>query len=78
MKTVDIKTIDTHDPNKFEEMCKELINKGYRIHSSSCGFANDEKYDFCGCWQAIFVLEEKGVELNLSDLGPAHKVFLNE
>lgn len=52
-----VKTINTPDENKFESKCNELLTDGWKILSTSCGFANSEKYDFCSVWQAILVKE---------------------
>jgi hypothetical protein len=50
-----IKTIDVPNSIEFEQRVNDLLKEGYEILSTNCGFANSEKYDFCGCWQAILV-----------------------
>lgn len=50
--------IDERDYNVFQRKCQEARNQGYKLSSSSCGFVNSADYDFCSCYQAIFVLDE--------------------
>jgi DNA-binding Xre family transcriptional regulator len=53
-----IKVIEDSNIHNFSKKCNGLIKQGYNLHSSSCGFVNSEKYDFCSCYQAIFVKED--------------------
>jgi len=48
-------TVSLGKEAEFENRCEELICQGYKLSSTSCGFANSEQYDFCGVYQAIFV-----------------------
>ncbi|MCK4843062.1 MAG: hypothetical protein KAT04_14470 [Methylococcales bacterium] len=43
------------DEKEFEKECKKLIDNGYTISSTYCGFINSESYGFCASYQAIFV-----------------------
>jgi len=52
---VDVKVLETSNPTSFENQLKELISTGYELKSSSVGFVNSEKYDFCGSYQALLV-----------------------
>ena len=45
--TSQIKVIEQSDKDKFETEVNELLNNGYKILTTNCGFANSEKYDFC-------------------------------
>ena len=48
--------IDTSSLKEFKDRSAEAVAKGYKLHSSYCGFVQSENYDFCSSWQAIFVL----------------------
>lgn len=48
-------TLDYSVAAEFEKECQRLVNDGYRLHSSSCGFVQSPEYDFCGSWMAVFV-----------------------
>jgi len=52
-----IKTVNVSDEKQFEDCCNDLLSNGWKILSTSCGFANSEKYDFCSSWQAILIKE---------------------
>lgn len=57
--------VDESDANKFESQCAILINAGYTLNSSSCGFVNSAEYDFCSSYHAVFVkndLTEKALK----------------
>ncbi len=54
-----IQVIEESDSNKFEEKVNALLAIGYKILSTSCGFVNSERYDFCGSYQAILI-DERG------------------
>lgn len=49
--------VDESNERTFEATIKALIDKGYRLHSSSCGFVQSERYDFCNSYQAIMVMD---------------------
>jgi len=51
--------IETSDPDLFEKKCKNVINKNYKILSTSIGFINSEKLDFQSCYQAILIYDIK-------------------
>ena len=46
--------LESSDTSAFECDCNRLKEAGYILRSSSCGFANSEKYDFCSSYHAIF------------------------
>jgi len=50
-------TIEESSNSDFEKMVNAFLEDGYKISSTSCGFANSENYDFAGRWQAILVKE---------------------
>ena len=50
--------IEESCPTGFENKCRELIEKGYDLSSSNCGFVQSEAYDFCSVYQAIFIDNE--------------------
>ena len=57
--------VDESDANKFESQCAILVNAGYTLNSSSCGFVNSAEYDFCSSYHAVFVkndLVEKAIK----------------
>ena len=54
--TPQIKTVESSDKDKFGVEVNELLNNGYRIMTTNCGFANSEKYDFCALYQAILIM----------------------
>ncbi len=57
MKQVDVKIVNTGSEVEFVMQCKRLLDDGYRISSTSCGFIQSEKYNFCDCYQAILIKE---------------------
>lgn len=52
-----IKVVETSDKNDFERQSLKLMEQGYRVSSTYCGFLNSERYDFCSYYQAIFIKE---------------------
>ena len=50
-----IKVIEMSDLVKFEFEVNSLLEDGYKISSTNCGFVNSERYDFCGSYQAILL-----------------------
>lgn len=52
-----IKVISTSDEDAFERRVNELLENGYKLSSSSCGFVDSEKYDYCSSYQAILIKE---------------------
>lgn len=55
--TSPVEVVESADPNDFTKRCSSLMRKGYKMHSSNCGFVNSEEYSFCSSYQAIFVKE---------------------
>jgi len=54
-----IKVIDLCDSAKFEAEVNSWLSKGYVISSTSCGFVQSEKYEFCTSYQAVLVCNIK-------------------
>ena len=54
-----IKVLESSDPKQFEIDVNDCLKEGYRISSTSCGFVDDSKYDYCGSYQAVLVCEIK-------------------
>jgi hypothetical protein len=54
-----IKVIDLSDSAKFEKEVNDWLAKGYIISSTSCGFVQSEKYEFCTSYQAVLVCNAK-------------------
>lgn len=50
-----IKVVDSSDEELFTSRCNKLLDAGYILSSSSCGFVNSKEYDFCSAYHAIFV-----------------------
>ena len=50
-----IKVIEYSDRDKFEFEVNSLLSDGYVLSSSSCGFVDDSKYDYCSSYQAVLV-----------------------
>lgn len=50
--------IEESDKERFEFKLHDALMEGYKLSSSSCGFVNDTKYDYCGLWQAILYKEK--------------------
>ncbi len=54
-----VETISENDENKFKEKIRELINEGYKVSSTSCGYVSEvggNVYD-CEYWMAILIKE---------------------
>jgi hypothetical protein len=51
-------TINESSEVEFERHCEKLVASGYKLVTASCGFADSEKYDYCGVWMAVFALPE--------------------
>jgi len=49
--------IESTDVSEFKNNVTELLQQGYTILSSNCGFINSEQYNFCSIYQAILVKE---------------------
>lgn len=47
--------VELTDSQKFEDVCNGYLSDGYIVSSTSCGFANSEKYDFCSCYHAVLI-----------------------
>lgn len=58
-KTDNIKVVESSNKDKFESLTQDLMNQGYKISSTSCGFVNSEKYDFCDSYQAILIKDNE-------------------
>ena len=50
-----IKTIHCNDETKFDEQVNALLQDGWKISSTYCGFVQSESYDFCGSYHAILI-----------------------
>ena len=50
-----IKAVISSDAVKFESEVNELLSDGWAIESTTCGFVNSDKYDFCDHYQAILM-----------------------
>lgn len=55
MSKYDVIVIDEYDDKKFENKCKNLLNKCYEMKACSCAVVQLEEYDFCSSYKAIFV-----------------------
>jgi len=52
----EVVTISRSDEDQFTKDINELLDLGWQVLSTSCGFVDSEKYDFCGSYQAILGL----------------------
>lgn len=50
-----VRVVDEWDRQEFEQKCQELLDQGYVISSTYCGFIPLEAPNFCNSYQAIFV-----------------------
>ena len=50
-----LKVINLTDEDEFEEKVNSLLELGYQISSTSCGFINSSKYNFDTSFQAILI-----------------------
>lgn len=50
-----IKVIESSNLERFESQVQDLLNQGYIVSSTSCGFVQSEKYDFCSDFKAILI-----------------------
>lgn len=55
----EIRVVEESNREYFAQCCNDLLKKGYRLHSSSCGFIQAVEYDFASLYQAVFILEDK-------------------
>lgn len=62
-----IKVIYETEPELFEKKVNELLEQGYCILSSSCGYKNSEEYNFCSTYQAILQNEKIFEEVGTND-----------
>lgn len=60
-----IRVVEFNDKDKFEAEVNDLLNDGWKLISTNCGFANSEEYDFCSVYQAI--LKIKSYKISLYD-----------
>lgn len=51
----EVEIVEAADPDDFVERVNKLLSEGFQLSSSSCGFVDSEKYDFCGNYQAILL-----------------------
>lgn len=59
MEEFPVMIVEHADEEVFKQSCKEWVEKGYKVSSTSCGFINSEEYDYCDWYQAILIKEEK-------------------
>lgn len=52
---VKIKVVNLTDESDFEKEVNRLLDWGYQISSTSCGFVNSEEYEFCTNFQTILI-----------------------
>ena len=52
-----IVAVSETDPRIFEQKSERIVNDGYKVLSTSCGFVNSADYDYCEVYQAIFILK---------------------
>ena len=53
-----IKVVNITDEDDFTKQVNDLLNDGYKISSTDCGFIQSEQYDFCSSFMAILVKEQ--------------------
>lgn len=53
-----IKVIERNNAVVFAEEVNFHLADGYIVSSTSCGFVNSDRYDFCHNYQAILILED--------------------
>jgi len=54
----DIRVISSTSKREFVRLVDELLNDGYMLSSSSCGFINSAQYDYINSFQAILIMED--------------------
>lgn len=54
----EIKVVNRSDEDEFTQEVNELLQEGYKISSTDCGFVNDSQYDYCSSFMAILVIEK--------------------
>jgi hypothetical protein len=59
-----IKIIDSDSVTNFEEEVNGLLEEGWELSSSSCGFINSEEYSFKDFYQAILIRRLSEVKIN--------------
>lgn len=50
--------ISQSSESEFENMVNAYLKEGWKLSSTSCGFMNNELYNFADVYQAILVKEE--------------------
>ena len=50
-------TVESCDKKKFEDEVNELLSQGYKMCTCSCGFIDNERYDFCSSYQAVLIVD---------------------
>jgi hypothetical protein len=56
MKRLPIVIVNETGKENFQNLCSKMVEDGYILSSSSCGFVNSKDYNFQDIFQAIFVL----------------------
>jgi len=57
-KYVPVVAVDECNILNFQNRCADLVNGGYKLVASSCGFINSEDYGYASQYQAIFIDEK--------------------
>ena len=57
----EILVLEESDKGKFEFNVNVYLSEGWTISSTSCGFVNSERYDFCSTYQAILIKNSQNV-----------------
>ena len=58
--------VNEQDEKVFEDKSNKLLEKGYDLISSSCGFVDSPSYDFCNVYQAMFIITFEVKEITKS------------
>lgn len=58
MSRLPIVVISETRKDTFQKLCAKMVEEGYKLSSSSCGFVNSKEYNFQDVFHAIFVLPE--------------------
>lgn len=57
-----VRLFESQSESEFEGFANAMIEDGYIMQSSSCGFINSENYNFNSIYQAIFILKDQANE----------------
>ncbi len=52
---METRIVNLSDETDFEKAVSALLNDGWEISSTACGFINSEAYDYQNIYQAIMV-----------------------